>query len=71
MNHAIQRSSQYTILSGYKYINSHLGGEIWSIKIIDTIHIVEKMIETKEPKEYMNDKRKIKVTQKLSVLWVQ
>ena len=49
----------------------HLGGKTWSIKIIDTIHIVEKMIETKEPKEHMNDKRKIKVTQKLSVLWVQ
>ena len=35
----------------------HLGGKTWSIKIINTIRIVEKMIETKQPKEYMNDKK--------------
>ena len=62
---------QIRSLVAVKTFNIHLGEEIWSIKIIDKIHIVEKMIETEKPKEYMNDKRKIKVTQKLSVLRVQ
>ena len=51
VNRAVQRSSQHTILSGYKNINIHLGGKPGQSRLSTQFHIVEKMIETEGPEE--------------------
>ena len=51
LNHSVQRSSQYMILSGYKSINIHLGGKPDQSRLSTPFDIVEKMIEIRGPKE--------------------
>ena len=63
LNHAVQRSSPQTntILRGYKNINIHLGGKPDQSRLSTPFHIVEKMIETKEPEEIDSQTRRISI----------